>query len=247
MPKPKYPRARLSPAKDQLLVIRIARESVATNDVRPLLDKLARLSATRAEALRWEGKLTFAFDGWDDDPRETAEIPEIRAYFLDVTAEWPFWFHYCEKVGDTVLHVLRLLCRGHREQVRAGMVGWQFDDPGELSRQMLLLFSYMNVLYDRFDLSDDMNQRITEEGRSHPTVRVLAGVISPGGVLSPLQRTPHQNLKGCSRGGIRSGSMQSSIALATPGVRRMNPRCSSRISMELTDGGVRLKNRCRSA
>jgi hypothetical protein len=163
MPKPKYPRARLSPAKDQLLVIRIARESVATNDVRPLLDKLARLSATRAAALRWEGKLTFAFDGWDDDPRETAEIPEIRAYFLDVTAEWPFWFHYCEKVGDTVLHVLRLLCRGHREQVRAGMVGWQFDDPGELSRQMLLLFSYMNVLYDRFDLSDDMNQRITEE------------------------------------------------------------------------------------
>jgi hypothetical protein len=163
MHKPKYPRARLSPAKDQLLVIQITRESVVTNDVRPLLDKLGRLSASRAEALRWEGKLTFAFDGWDDDPRETAEIPEIRAYFLDATAEWPYWLHFCEKVGDTVLHVLRLLCRGHREQVRAGMVAWQFDDPQDISRQLLLLFGYTNELYDRLDLPEEMNRRITEE------------------------------------------------------------------------------------
>ena len=43
------------------------------------------------------------------------------------------------------------------------MVGWRFDDPGELSREILLLFGYMNVLYDRFDLPEDMNRRITEE------------------------------------------------------------------------------------
>jgi hypothetical protein len=163
MPKPKYPRARLSPAKDQLLVIQINRESVVTNDVRPLLDKLSRLSASRAGALHWEGKLTFFFQGWDDDPRETAEIPEIRAFFLDATAEWPYWLHFCEKVGDTVPHVLRLLCRGHREQVRAGMVAWQFDDPHDISRQLLLLFGYMNDLYDRLDLPEEMNRRITEE------------------------------------------------------------------------------------
>jgi hypothetical protein len=51
------------------------------NEVRPLFDKLSRLSASRAAVLRWDGKLTRTFDGQDDDPRETAEIPEIRAYF----------------------------------------------------------------------------------------------------------------------------------------------------------------------
>jgi hypothetical protein len=163
MVRPKYPRARLSPAKDELLAIAITRESVVTGDVRPLVDKLSRLVATREAAVHWEGKLTLAFEGWDDDPRETAEIPEIRAYFLDVTAEWPYWLHFCEKVGDTVPHVLRLLCRGHREQVRAGMVGWQFDDPRDISRQLLLLFGYMNDLYDRLDLPEEMNERISQE------------------------------------------------------------------------------------
>ena len=55
------------------------RESVVTHDIRPLLDKLLPLAATREVAMRWEGKVTFYFDGWDNDPRETAEIPEIRA------------------------------------------------------------------------------------------------------------------------------------------------------------------------
>lgn len=163
MAQPRYPRARLSPAKDELLAVEIARESVVTGDVRPLLGKLRRLTASREAAVRWEGKLTFFFQGWDADPRETAEIPEIRAFFLDATAEWPYWLHYCEKVGDTIPHALRLLCRGHREQVRAGMVGWQFDDPPDISRQLLLLFGHMNELYDRFDLPEEMNRRITEE------------------------------------------------------------------------------------
>ncbi|WP_295456245.1 chlororespiratory reduction 6 domain-containing protein [uncultured Thiodictyon sp.] len=161
--KPKYPRARLSPAKDQILAIAIMRESVVTHDIRPLLDKLLPLAATREIAMRWEGKVTFYFDGWDNDPRETAEIPEIRAYFMDVTAEFPYWFHFVEKVGDTFWHVLRLLCRGHREQTQPGLIGWQFDDHKELFRQINLQFGYMNGLYDQLGLPDEMNQRVSQE------------------------------------------------------------------------------------
>ena len=36
MAKPKYPRARLSPAKNALLVLAVTRESVVTGDIRPL-------------------------------------------------------------------------------------------------------------------------------------------------------------------------------------------------------------------
>ena len=43
------------------------------------------------------------------------------------------------------------------------MVAWQFDDPAELSRWLQRLFGHMNVLYDRFDLPEEMNRRITEE------------------------------------------------------------------------------------
>ena len=163
MPSPKYPHARLSPAKDEILVIAITRESVVTHDIRPLLDKLLPLADTREAAIAWEGKLTFYFDGWDEDPRETAEIPEIRAYFLNVTAEFPFWFHFVEKVGDTFWHVLRLLCRGHCEQIQAGVIGWQFDDPKELIRQVDLLLGYMNGLYVQLELPAAMGERVSQE------------------------------------------------------------------------------------
>ena len=163
MPKPKYPHARLSPAKDEILAIAIMRESVVTHDIRPLLDKLLPLAASREAAVAWEGKVTFFFDGWDQDPRETAEIPEIRAYFLDVTAEFPYWFHFVEKVGDTFWHVLRLLCRGHREAVQGGMIGWRFEDPAEIVRQVELLSQHMNQMYDRLQLPLTMHQRVSQE------------------------------------------------------------------------------------
>ncbi|HSO82358.1 hypothetical protein [Thiocapsa sp.] len=60
---PKYPLARLSPAKDDILIIAIRRESVVTGDIKPMLEKLTALSSTRKAALEWEGTLTFVFEG----------------------------------------------------------------------------------------------------------------------------------------------------------------------------------------
>jgi hypothetical protein len=50
MSKPRSPRARLSPARDGLLAVQIAREPVVTSDARPLLGKSWSLSHTRAVA-----------------------------------------------------------------------------------------------------------------------------------------------------------------------------------------------------
>ena len=159
----KYPLAHHSPAKDQLLAIAIPRESVMTRDLQPLLMKLNLLSESREAALQWEGKLTFYFDGWDLDPRETAEIPEIRAFFQSVTAEWPYLLHFSEKVGDTVLHVLRLLCHGKYVRRQPGIATWAFADFAEVQHVLLQLFAGQNGMYDRFGLPEKMNERITQE------------------------------------------------------------------------------------
>jgi len=52
-----------------------------------------------------------------------------------------------------------------------------------------------------------------------------------------------QNLKGRSIGGIESGGRVISMARAFRAMRRMNSRCSNRMSIEFTEGGVRLKKR----
>ena len=159
----KYPLAHLSPAKDELVVIEISRAAVDSGDPRLTLEKLQWLSASRESCLQWEGKLTFYFAGWGHDPRETAEIPEIRAFFQAVTAQWPHWLHFCEKVDDTVMHVLRLLCHGHYLRRQPRTVLWQFADPNEIPNQLMRLFSGQNALYDRFHLPETLNERITQE------------------------------------------------------------------------------------
>jgi hypothetical protein len=160
----KYPLARLSPAKQELLVIEFARRHLDIGNTREMLEALAPLAESRENAERFEGRVTFFFSGWDEDSRETAEIPEIRSWFSDLTADFPYWLHFIEKEGDTFFHVLRLLCKGHIEQIEGGgMVGWRFDDMKQLSATVETLFCYMNLLHERLRLPEEMSERISQE------------------------------------------------------------------------------------
>lgn len=159
----KYPLARLSPAKHELLVIDFPREQVVASNIAPMLEMLAPLAKSRENADQFEGRLTFYFSGWEEDPRETAEIPEIRSWFSDLSADFPYWLHFIEKEGDTLLHVLRLLCKGHIERIENGMVGWRFDDMKQLSATADTLFGYMNLLHERLKLPEEMSERISQE------------------------------------------------------------------------------------
>lgn len=159
----KYPLARLSPAKQELLVIDFPHEQVVAGTIDPMLEMLSPLAGSKEHAARFEGRLTFYFSGWDDDPRETVEIPEIRSWFSDLTADFPYWLHVIEKGGDTFFHVLRLLCKGHIEGIESGMVGWRIEEMTQLLATVETLFGYMNLLHERLGLPEAMNRRISQE------------------------------------------------------------------------------------
>ena len=159
----RYPRARLSPAKDELLILAIPRDEVEAGDIAPVAEQLGFLSETREMAERWEGRLSFVFVGWDDDPRETAEIPAIRDYFAALTEAWPYWLHFSEKVGDSLPHLLRLRCNGRVEPINPNLVGWRFADLGEVKREVERQFHAMQGLYAELGLPDAMQERVSEE------------------------------------------------------------------------------------
>lgn len=159
----RYPMARLSPAKTELVVMEFSRADIEANYLDTALARLQVLVDDKEAAEKWEGSATFFFSGWDDDPRETGEIPELRQWFARLSRAFPYWFHVCEKEGDTVAHVFRLLCPGHVECVKDGVVGWRFEDLQKLAVTMQVLFDHQNHLYERLGLSEDMNQRVSEE------------------------------------------------------------------------------------
>lgn len=159
----RHPKARLSPAKDRLIVIEFARERVEAMDVSKALEHLSALTGSADAAIQSEGAVTFLFEGWDDDPRELAEIPEVRRWFQKLNTAYPYWLHVGEKVGDTVMRAMQLLCGGQCVRSRPGLVGWRFDDAHEFGRVLYGLFNGMNELHERLGLPNAMNERITEE------------------------------------------------------------------------------------
>lgn len=145
------------------MILTILREEVEAGDIAPVAEQLGFLSETPEMAERWEGRIGFLFEGWDDDPRETAEIPAIRDYFAELTLAWPYWLHFAEKVGDTLPHVLRLCCSGRIEEVEPNLIGWRFADLGEVKREVERQFLEMNRLYAGLGLPQAMNRRVSEE------------------------------------------------------------------------------------
>ena len=161
--RPHYPLARASTVKEDLVVIQIMRESVMDCDPSYMLELLKSITSTREQVVAYEGRITFYFDGWDDDPRETAEIPEIRAYFTALTEKFPYWMHYAEKAGDTFMHVMRLLCKGHYERKSPEVVTWSFDDLEQMKQVVEFLAIQMNRWHRRHNITYHDNQRIHEE------------------------------------------------------------------------------------
>jgi hypothetical protein len=159
-----YPKAHFSPAKDQRIVLDFRREEVERGDVRRVYGIRSGLIDSKEAAEFGEGRLLFYFSGWDEDPREIGEIPDIRRWFVRLTEMFPYWLHFVEKTGSTLSHTLMLLCPGQMERSpETGTGGWRFTHLEDVRDRVWSLLSAQNVLHDRLGLSAEMNERISQE------------------------------------------------------------------------------------
>jgi len=70
---------RLCPAITAPVVLMFSRRQVETCDITEPLQLLRRLTADRHTAMDFCGRMSLVVDGYQDDPRELFEIPEVRA------------------------------------------------------------------------------------------------------------------------------------------------------------------------
>lgn len=82
-----------SPSGKVWRVLRIARALVERCDVGPVVNTLRDCVATKTEALSSFQSLVLSMEGYDDDPRELHEVPEVRAFFATLASQVPWWVH----------------------------------------------------------------------------------------------------------------------------------------------------------
>jgi hypothetical protein len=135
----------------------VDRSDVEKGDIMPTLDVLRSAMADADTCRIFQGQVEMSFDGYNEDPREIYEVPEIREFLRALDSQFPYWFYFLSTESDTLRMVTFCLCS--TRQLGPGLVHVQ---PGELQTFILSHFTAMNSLFNRFCLDERINEEVTQ-------------------------------------------------------------------------------------
>jgi len=142
------------------LVLYASRAEVERGDIdraSTALDKLLNPEV----AQRLKGRLIFGIRGYEDDPRDLYEIPEVRVWMQALDQVFPHWFYFMD-VGprSTLSFVAFSLCEWKK------VPNGKLIPPDELQRFLIFHFGTMSLLSKRLgESSSENDRRILEIGR----------------------------------------------------------------------------------
>lgn len=137
---------------ETFVVLEVAAREIASQNIASSLERLHALSDTAEAALRFQEKLFISVQGFDHDPRELVEIPQVRAFFTRLADAWPHWFWFLSRESGDISLLLALLCpiKVHRQVEQFGV---EFVDQAALAAQINSLLSRGVALFEAFDIS----------------------------------------------------------------------------------------------
>ena len=152
----------LSKLKPGLVVIGIGRDDVESHDISHALGSLVALLTDPETVRRLQGKVAIVFEGYDDDPREVYEIPEVRRFCNTLDERFPYWFYFLTTIQQNLKVVT--LCLVRVKVKRSGQIWVDTDD---LQRFLLSRLSAMNTVFDRCGLGEKAKLARTEQVCEH--------------------------------------------------------------------------------
>ena len=111
-----------------VILIIFSKKNVEAGLTGDALDRLRNLSDNRDFVIRFAGKMMFAFEGYDDDPREICQIPQCVKFMRDVEGEWPYFFWFLDKKSDSMNLFTTLMCDIDLVVSHGGEVGYSPKD-----------------------------------------------------------------------------------------------------------------------
>lgn len=101
---------RLRPAIDAPVCLMFSRRQIVDGDLVEPLQFFESLIGSPEQAMAYRGRLCLVIDGFNDDPRELFEIPEVRRFIQALDARWPYWFFFLCQADDSIKIVESCLC-----------------------------------------------------------------------------------------------------------------------------------------
>jgi hypothetical protein len=149
---------------DNPVFVGVPYDEIQSGDVSTVLKILQGFLQNRSAVVNGRARVSLFFEGYDDDPREVFDIPEIRRYAKALDEAFPYLFYFATlgQHGGNTLKVLALcLCR---------VVKVSDGSKPETNDYAQFLFSHitaLNELCDRFQLGDAIKLQVTNEAVAH--------------------------------------------------------------------------------
>lgn len=136
----------------------VSREEAESGDILPVLGTLQTLLFDAETVRAFQGRLNISFCGYEADPREIYEVDEVRSYLAKIDIQFPYWFYFLSAEDDMLRMLAFCLCR--TKKVGPGLAN---VEPPDLQHFFLRHLDAMNKLFDRFQLDEAINERISNE------------------------------------------------------------------------------------
>ncbi len=156
---------KLTTAPGMSMHIGIRKESIEQCDTSGLLAYFEGLKGTKKSMRRSQGKVSFFVKGYDEDPRELFEIPEVVSYFEKLEPEVKYWFYFLstDKLTSSLQTLMAILCRA---KLKNGPddehLILNFDD-GVQAKFFERNFLWLNEVTEFLGLAMEENKRISED------------------------------------------------------------------------------------
>ncbi len=150
----------LRPAVSDTVVFVITRQQIEDADIESSLSFLRSLVPTEHPEHAWayKGRLSLVISGYNSDPRELFEIPEVCQYLRALDEQWPFWLFFFNQVDDSIK--LIALCLASSIEVVPGAA---HIDPEGLRRFMERAFTAVNYLFESYGFPESENEALSME------------------------------------------------------------------------------------
>ena len=103
-----------------IVILGVGRDLVEDGDIWPLVSHLNSLKDDPSQLPLCAERYELLFEGYDDDPRDVWEIPDVRDFACAMDAEFPYWLFFLEKAGTSGLQALALCVAGYERSPSGG-------------------------------------------------------------------------------------------------------------------------------
>lgn len=139
----------------------VGREDVDTGDFNKIDSFFKRLLISREMVQSCKGKIWLSIHGYDDDPRELYEIPEVCKWVKTAEAIVKFWFYFLDPEYRN--SGLQLLMSCSSDVKKLGIVNGRYRvtmNPKLRAEYLVRNYGWLNELCETFDISDEVNLEI---------------------------------------------------------------------------------------